>query len=378
MRRLLLAVLAMAPLLGGCWDQYSIERLGFVTIVAVDGTPGKIHAILNTVVPGNLPNSISTGTKGSASDQYVGDGPTLYEAIRAANKEAPKRLFFGQIQDVIIGEQLAAAGGLQDVLDFFGRENKSRNIAWVYMAKSKDLQSLVKLNPVGVSYPAEALNNLSIIERLQGDAIPRRIFDVGNGITRTDTALSIPRITPRDQNFALDGTDLFHGKWLIGHVGDVPSRGIALLSGLVAAPLVNASCRDGGKVSVVLRSVHPKLGAEVVQGKLRSLWVLVKASGDITQVIHCPGSLKDPSVSGPIYASAADDLTQIVATTVRELQAYKSDGVGFGEQIREHYPGVWSQVGADWSRRTFPHLNVAIHVEVTVSNSGLLDGQANA
>ncbi|MDA8346644.1 MAG: Ger(x)C family spore germination protein [Thermaerobacter sp.] len=373
MRRLLLGILLLVPLLSGCWDQYAIERLGFATIVGVDGSPGRIHAIVGTVVPENLTSITSSGQASRASTNFAGDGRTLYDAVRAADEHAPRRLYFGQIQDVIVSEELAAAGGLPDVLDYFGRENKSRTIAWVYVAKSQDLPTLMQLKPVNAAYPAEALDNLSLTERIQSDVAPRRIFEVGNLLTATGEEVSIPRITALGQNFALDGMDLFTGTRLVGHIGGGASRGIALISGHAVAPALDAKCPSGGEVSIDLQATHPSLGANVVQGDVRSLWLSLKATGHITQMSSCPGNLAGPLFRKQIYDSAASRLEQLLATTIHELQVNKSDAVGFGEQIREHQPAAWSRVATHWSDGVFPHLGVTIHVQIAASNSGLLD-----
>ncbi len=376
MRKLIL-LLPLCLMLGGCWDQQPIEQLGFVAMVGVDGTPGHIHMFARTVIPENLPSSMSPSASGNRSagvTTYEGTGPDLYMASKAAGGHSPKRLYFGQLQAIIVSESLASAGDLGDILDNYVRHAKCRNLAWVYLATSADLPLIMQTAPMNANYPGEALDNLSLAEHLQGGTLPRRTFEVVDRLMSPGQDLSLPRLTVRDKNFALDGADIFQGQRLVGHLDAAASRTLALLQARVPLSSLSIPCQARGSVAVDLTSPHPHIGTQVAHGRVQSLWVDLHTSLNIKQMSSCPGDLSTSAFQKEIASATAVRLVELSTRMMQGLQANGSDVLGFGEQLREHEPTVWRQVQPEWSSKIFRRLPVAIRVRVTPDGVGALDG----
>lgn len=384
MRRLIPLLLASSLLLSGCWDQQAIERLGFVTVALAAGHPGSIDAYLQTVLPTKLPNGTIGGAGGGGGggggagapltvDVAHGHGTDLYSAVRDADTRSAKRLYFGQIEVVLLTDSLARAGGLSEVLDYFVRGTKTRNIAWVYLVRDTDVQKILQTQPLNASYPSEAIVDMSLVQGTENLRTPTRVFEVITDIMTPGKDAAIPLLEPGpDKAFQLGPTGLFRHGILVGYMSDAGTRGLALLKMHVQAASIVVTDGQGNRIALETAEWMRRFGSYVTDGQLKGLYIDVHT---VLHTGHISGMIADPNSSPPLRRqlldAASGGYVQMMTTAIRESQAMGSDPVGFGVALHAYHPTVWRREAAHWNE-IYPHLPVAIFMHALLNNSGMV------
>ena len=120
--RLILCIIVMAVLLAGCWDYTSLDTLAIVAGAAVDkNSDGTYRITFETV------DKEGSDEKGPFGARLISeDGLTLFDAARAVEKKLVKQLYFGDMQLLIVSEQVAREDGIKDLMEELFREAVTR------------------------------------------------------------------------------------------------------------------------------------------------------------------------------------------------------------------------------------------------------------
>ncbi len=380
MRRCRLGVFLLVSCLalGGCWDERPIEQLSFVTLAAFDGTPGHVQAYLEATVPTSIPGGSGAaggGGGGGGNGTYValqGSGPDETAAMQDIQLHSSKSLWFGQIEVVLVSDRLAKSGGMADAMDYFMREGKTRTVAWTYVSPHAEMKRLIRVRPVDVSYPAMAIVDLSLGEKAVTEFNTARVYDVYAALHDTGRDASVPYLTAAEGEFQAGPTALFSGPRLAGLLTGTASRGLPILTNMRGeeAP-VTVPCGPKGVLSVAVSVPQTGLGAEVRDGHLEALRVVVRGGVHITQASSCSGNLSTKSAMDRLSDLVGRTLDDELQETVRESQKLDSDPIGFGDYLRATQPTLWAAIRSRW-HEVYPRVPVVVTVHVRVAKTGLL------
>ncbi len=372
MRRALLCLVALLPLLAGCWDQQAIEQLGFVAMVLVDGVPGSLHVTYRVVVPSQLPSSTNPGSPNSTT-VVAGSGRDLAQATRQANLASSKRLYMGQIQAVLLSERFARAGGAAGAMDFFVRGTRTRNISWVLVVPDDQIQAVMSLAPANAAYPAEAITDMDLNQREQGEVPSIRIFQFINQIVGAGRDAAAPLLRAGRRSYRFAGVALFRQGRLVANLSPQQAEDFALLVRRSRQPSVAIPCNKTGTISAELQNPHRQLSALVHQGRLTTLKVRLRAVLHVDEATLCPINFTDRGQERAMRTAAAGIVMRRMEAALGRLQRVRSDPLGFGEVVRATDPTVWDAVQSDW-HEVFARLPIRVEVQLTPDDSGLLNG----
>ena len=372
MRRLLVLLLAMLPLLTGCWDQYAIEQLGFVTEILVDGEPGHLKVLYRVVVPSKLPSSTNPGSPGN-STTVTSTGRDLCEATRRANLSSSKTLYMGQMQALLLSERYARSGGAQGALDFIVRGIRTRNIAWVFIVPDHQVDAVMSVIPANAGYPAEALTDMSLNERREGRVPPIRVFQAINDIMSPGRDPAIPMLLAGPTGYRFKGTALFQRGRIVGTLDDDESTALGMLTQRVQQPILTIPCNANGTVSALVWQPYRRLSAAVRHGRLEGLTIHVHGVLHISGASLCPVDFADRHTGQTLRTAAASLIVHHSEDVLRRMQELHSDPLGFGDVVRATSPAVWSAIAPNW-HEVFAKLPIRVEVRLLPDGSGLLNG----
>ncbi len=372
MRRLLVFILAMLPLLAGCWDQYAIEQLGFVTEVLVDGEPGHLKVVYRVVVPSKLPSSTNPGSPGN-STTVMGTGRDIYEATRQANLSSSKTLYMGQMQALLLSERYARSGGAQGALDFIVRGIRTRNIAWVVIVPDHQVDAVMSVVPTNAGYPAEALTDMSLNERREGRVPPIRVFQAINDLMSPGRDPAIPMLLAGPTGYRFEGTALFQRGRLVGTLDVKESTALGMLTYHVQQPTLTIPCNTHGTVSALVWQPYRRMSAIVRHGRLEGLAIRLKGALHVSGASLCPIDFADRQTGRTLRTVAASIIVHHSEEVLRRMQELHSDPLGFGDVLRATSPALWSQIAPHWNE-VFAQLPIRVEVQLQPDGSGLLNG----
>ncbi|MGB9826456.1 MAG: hypothetical protein ACPLRU_07265, partial [Desulfofundulus sp.] len=163
-----LAALLVIAFLGarGWTSARDLEKRCFVLAVGFDADPaGGFKGHFQVVVPRAVAAGGGEAGKGGSGGEdksvmvFTATAPSLWEVRQAIQEKVNNPLFFGHLQGIIVGEDLARAGVYQ-VLDTMLRSFEIRRKAWFIVAEGKAedlLNTMPKLEPVPSLYFARTL-----------------------------------------------------------------------------------------------------------------------------------------------------------------------------------------------------------------------------
>ncbi|HET7558722.1 MAG TPA: Ger(x)C family spore germination C-terminal domain-containing protein [Limnochordia bacterium] len=425
--RKLLTLLALLPVViaaGGCWDRVDINTLAVVQMISIDRSPsGDIAVGVQIVIPADASSGGAGGAGGGNALRPVytltGIGTTLVQSFTSLQAKASRRLFFGNVQVVALGEAYARQG-ITTTLDAFSRQLQLREAIDVVVTKGPALK-LLQARPRLESLPGAALRALigqkivpemSILRLdLQIDkpgvdpAVPwieiNTLTDALDGSQAADPgAKGTSKETEAPaakEAFRLAGVGLFKGDRLVSFMDLHDARGLGWTLGAVNSayiqvpwpppghplkpltpgpPMEQPKPGEGltgtpagpgagqpGSDLVVIRIIRSSTTWEV-QGKDDQVSATLKLQGEDDIEENPAGvDVTNPATVRVLEKAAADQVAARVRSTLQIAQQNNTDIFGLGEVIARKDPKTWDRIKDHWST-LFP--NVPIHVEAEV------------
>ncbi|TDF97605.1 Ger(x)C family spore germination protein [Paenibacillus piri] len=147
--RAVLILASVTLLLSGCWNASEIDNLEYVNAIGIDySKDNKEYTVyLQLLSIQKVAKTESEKLEGEMPAWIgVGKGKSYVEAIGKITLESQKRLFWGHVTALVLGEGLLEKGEITDVLQAFFRFHELRYTMWVFGSRS-DLSRVFEATP---------------------------------------------------------------------------------------------------------------------------------------------------------------------------------------------------------------------------------------
>jgi len=375
----LLAVLL--HLLTGCWDRIEVNDVAYVNTATLDLTPeGRVRLAIQLVVPAASPGPGGSGGAGRQPPYVMaGEGDTVGSALRSVQEAVPRRLFWGHMQAVVLGEDLARQG-IGPYLSFFARQREPRGRVTMLICRGeagriwasrpaleatlgevlREMPTFVGTIPANLSDVLTTLNDQGI-----DPAMP--------AIDVVEAAAAVPE-APSELQIRAIGVAALQQDRLVGFLGRDAARVVMWIRGrqlrptphLLQVPLPSGNGRKP-LATVELRYEDMDVRPTTEQGRL-AVDVLTYGEGVIVETM-APIDLAKPEVIRQMEHNTAQTLVRQLADTLEQAQSLRSDVFGFGRAIHRTQPARWSTMKRNWRER-FPDLVVRYHASIRISGGG--------
>lgn len=375
----LLAVM-ISLLLAGCWDLKEINEIGFTVGLGID-KDGDDYQITTQIA---LPALLEGSGGGEEPPVWVvsGKGRTIFEAIRDVNTRSARKPFWGHLNVIVLGEEVAREG-LIPVLDLLSRGQELRRSNYVVLAQGKArdiLEAQPKLESINAIYISHLIEN-----RIGQSVSPAvTINDLLITLSTSGKENVLPRIRALEQEsfrpppkegentkegeekpkeiLELRGSGVFKDDKLIGWLDEETTRGYLWVQGEVQGGVivVESPVEPGALISLEIKGNKSRIKPSLEKGKIKidinvaSSFNLVENAGTV--------SIGEDEMDH-LRQRAGEAVRKEVEKAIQKAQEMKSDFLGLGEYVRVGYPEVWE--GMEWSE-VFPtvEINVVTNVEI--------------
>ncbi|MCA0758595.1 Ger(x)C family spore germination protein [Paenibacillus sp. N4] len=388
----LLAVLCgTMSLLGGCWDQRYLDKLGVVMALGIDADPTGKQEFLVTVqvvLPQNVAAESKGGLGGAPVTTFSEAGKTLFEALRKMSSKTSRRLFFSHTQLVVIGES-AARKGIYPLVDLIERNPDIRSDISIVCTRGIKAQQLLQMTtqmeniPVnqfremldvnqsayGTNYAVYVKDIIRIRGKGQKQAVLPSIRADGDKLTGR-TVDNVSQIPPAEIP-VLSTMAVFREGKLVDYLKPKESRGLSWLHDKVKSTVINLACPQADGYLVVevqeastgYKIKSDEEGMPVVNAEIR-------LTGSV-QEIMCPDlDVMNEGVLnniGELAAKAVKDEAE--AAIIRLQKKLRTDALGWGKEIYLKAPSIWKRIEDDWPD-VFPRVNSTVTCNVKIAGSG--------
>ncbi|MFA5410063.1 MAG: Ger(x)C family spore germination protein, partial [Bacilli bacterium] len=273
-------------ILTGCWNYRELEDLAIVGAIGVDkGDNG--YAISVEVL--NAKKVASSTTSSSGSDEtpsvvYEAEGKTIREALNRIILEAPKKLYIGHMNLLVISEAIAK-DGLYSITDFFMRDVESRKIFPIVVVRNtkasvvlKTIKPLETVTSSNIEASLTATSSVSsIVSNRLFDEVLTSLYQEG----RHPTVSAIEVVNPTEEGETNDnlssteakttvkiiGSSVFKNDKLVGYLNTEESLGYTIIRNKVESLTISFSCDSNNYGNVVVDGLSTNLKVNIDKNK---------------------------------------------------------------------------------------------------------------
>jgi len=403
-KRMLLVTLLiiLSLILSGCWDYVEYEDLAQIVGLGMDYNNESHEITISIQYPsikkGKSGSSESSGaTAGSQWIVHSATDTTLLGAFIKLQEAVPKKLFYGYLKVIILGED-AAKYNLMEIIDEFNRTPSVHSSTYIVISSGKaedvlktvdpshissglDLYDLIHLaKNTGAAYPVTLIDFTQMLAIAGWEATAPRVISIAaksekeeaKGGTQSKLKFNEERIGTQ----RIAGMAVFKGEKFVGWLEEKESRGLGWITNKKQTPFTTsekageASTEDMLYYSVT--EATGKIKVQMVNDK-PIIYVNVKVNADLRKYYRNKGA---DFLSSEEVSSAEQMLSDIIRSDIdaalqKGQKELKSDIFGFGFALFRKDPKLWqNEYEAKWDD-VFPDIPVNINVDVKITNTGI-------
>ncbi|PID06405.1 MULTISPECIES: Ger(x)C family spore germination protein [unclassified Sporosarcina] len=386
MKKCIVTLLVLTLFLSGCWDRRELNELGIAMAIGIDKTENEYVISAQVVVPSEVSMKASTGR--SAVTLYTATGETVYEAIRKMTKNAPRKMYPGHLQILVINEDLAKEG-IAESLELLSRDWELRSDFYVVVAKDITATEVLNVTTPIENIPANKMfNSLKTSEKnwagtegvILDELVTNLISDgkeavltgiqvLGNKETGTSKQ-NVESITPSTR-IEYDNLAVFKEDQLVGWLNEEESRGYSDITNTVKKTVTSITCPKEGKIIIDIFRYHSKIIGSINKGE-PEVDIKIEAEGNIGEVL-CSIDIMEPETIDKLEKIYEEEVKEIIHQTIESVQKqYQSDIFGFGEAIHRSNPKEWNEMKEHWDEK-FSDLTVNVHIDMKIRRIGTVN-----
>ncbi|MCE5235487.1 MAG: Ger(x)C family spore germination protein [Clostridiaceae bacterium] len=361
---LLLLCLAMC----GCWDYRGLNKLIFVSGIAVDKNPETGDFIVTYEIM-NLQGNIKQ--EGLSAKIVESTGRTIAEAVRNANRRVTYKLYFGHSTVLILSEEVAIDGDLEELLDWVLRESEMRETASIVISVGQPAGDLLKLVGLDQNVVANEIDKI-LAEDSQTASLTYHVeaFEAYNLLKAEGRSLALPvfheAYNDGDMVAESNGVAVFKDTVMLGTLSPLESRMLLFMLNDIKGGLLICDIPEEKKhFSLLISESKTRLTYEEGEDGQLIFRVKIKMEARLSQTDTYKNML-DAATIERYERYATGQLKADLETLVQRVQQeYDSDIFGLGNHIFDTNNRLWKKISGDWDT-LFQNARVIVEPDITV------------
>jgi spore germination protein len=371
--------------LTGCWSSKEIEELGLIIGTAIDldiegefedqqsgMANGNVFKLTNQLITAETANNATNGGQSQvrAYKNITETGDAVLPALRNMILRTDKRAFGEHAKVIVIGEELARSYNLEQVLDFFRREQEMRPSTLIVIAKGSASKTLE-------SAEATVIPAIQLVEMIQGMERTTKILTPTpiakiEGQLNSGNSFLLQTVATENNDRKLTGAAMIDGntKTLRAFLNDQETEGVSWIKGKGEGGLVR-SFDDETNQPIIYESLSMKSKIKpTVKGDSISFTVKIETEGRIGEHWDISGEAFDSKYMKRAEKATEKEIERLVKNVLKKTQQeYNMDVLGFGRSLQISYPQVWNKVENHWDE-TFSGIPVKFSINVSIKEMG--------
>ena len=369
---LVIVCLLPALALSGCWSYRSLSDISIVTGLGVDKDPATgDYNIAAEVV--DLTKSIKEG--GPGAKLVEARGKTIFGAVRDAKRKLLNRLYFGNVQVVVLSEEVARDVGIRNVADWLLHDAEIRetlNMLVMKGGRAFDLMTLDGLDQPILSLEIDAI--ISEDNKVTASTAHSEMYQVFGMLNSPGIALTLPAFHIAENNGEkvpeADGIAIFRGDKLAGYLTSEQTKYYLLAVGKAKGGILTIA-KDGSgapDTSLEIAQSQARMAYQITDGRLS---FSIETETDVYLAEEKKAiDMSDDSAVKALEKEAGARLQMEIEAVIKKVQAETgSDIYGFGQYLHRHDAKLWHEGLGDRWEEIFRALPVSVSCKVNIKNT---------
>ena len=358
MRRMLPLLTALVLLLTGCSGLPYPREMGDMALLRTMGVDLGEEGLSVTVSTG--PRAKGLQGEGESALVLSAQGESLSDAALTLQSLSDSYVFFGYVDQLLLGEELAGAGVTQ-VLDYFARDVELGLGAQLWVVRDASAQQAVEAG--GDQGVESRLSTLRLDGEMGIAALARTAGEVYTDLLEQGAAY-LPALRPGTEEQAVlleAGYAVLKGDTLAGFLDGDGARGLELLVGKPSSDIIPVEL-EGETVYVRITGGDTTCRLETEGGQVTGLTVACRVTAQLAEYRTQPNRNQLQTVEEELTRVETARLTRALT----QLRAWGADCAGLGVRSALSAPEAWRQVKGNWSEwfaRLEPNLEVQVDIQ---------------
>lgn len=373
MKRLLcfISIFLCCILLNSCWDYRGLNDIDIVTGIAVDKEDGVYRLTFEIV------DTQTGGDENGTAVIYVeSEGKTLFDAIRNSKRKLINKLYGGNMQTLIISDQIAKDEGVSNIMEELLRDGEPRETMSVVISQEETAKNIL----LSKGFDSN-INSYTIHEMVEEDnrvtvsTINMPLYQAYNAIKGTGNVLVLPaiRCIKNDNETILEGNGiaLFRGDYLTDYLTPEKTKFYLFIidkikGGVISFPINNSD----ENISMEMKDSKTKTNVSYSNGQI-TVNLSIKVKLNIME-IKSQLTISKVEKREELERLTEEYLIKNISDFLKEVQLQnKRDIFGLGRLIYKKDPKLWRLLEPNWDA-LFQNAIIEIKAEATILSSGVL------
>ena len=402
---ILIPILLLTLLGGGCWSRRELDKLGFIGSVAIDqaDNPELLEVTAQFIIPkasAQGGQSDMGGGKGGGNKVWVisAQGPTVFEALFKINAISANYLFFGHQSSIIIGEK-AARKGVKEIIDSFDRMPQLRRNTWLIITPGK-AKSILQANPKMQDIPSLTIENLFSHQGITSVSYPSTLNNFLMTVVSRSTSPVVARLTtvinkegPQTKQspnlgedsrteIKLEGAALLKHDKLAGWLDGRETRGVLWVQNKIKRGTITFPNPRGNHkfITFEILSGKRKIQTRIKDGRL---FVDLKITFDSNVVDQTSNAdilsrklYNEEENVKALNAAMSSHVKMEIFAAIKKAQQFQADLFGIGERFYIEHPQEFKKLQKDWPK-LIAQAKFNIDIDVKIRRVGLINRSVN-
>lgn len=360
-------------LLGGCDAGLMMPLSGEISDIELILTLG-----IDRLEDGHLEMTFAGGEESFMGPQDGSNEPiifstqaaTLTMAAKSAGMMSDKNIFLGNVEQVLIGEELAKSG-IEGCLDYLIRDVDMRPGTNLFVARGRARDIM------GGAGSGDSVDNKLRATLKNSRQLSRwgscSLADAGRQLF-SNQFMVIPAVGVSDGEVTQEGYGVFSGQKLESWLSDEESIGYNLITNSSRDDVLEVRDLDGRLAALNVLSSKVKCVPLKNGGRVTAIDLEVELKLSLNEVQSRQGGFTQRQLDHLEEQARHVEEGRIMAA-VDTAKAMNSDFLGFSRSIKKKYPLLWRRIEDDWGKM-FPHLGVNIKIDTKLERTYELIGSA--
>lgn len=356
MKKQLIPWLAACLLLTGCSGLPTAREMGDMALLRAMGVDA---APIGVAVTGSTgPRARGVQSEEEPALTLSADRDSLSGACLAMQGQSDSYVFFGYVDQLLVGEELAEQN-VQPVLDYFARDQELGLGAQFWLVRGDTARNAV------FSGGDEGIDRR--LETLQTDSemgithLTRTTRELYTDLLEQNASFA-PALSLADGPLTENGYGIFRNFTLTGFLNGEAARGLELLRGGPSTHILEAELPDN-KVSVKVTSVCTQSDLQFQEDYPTSLELTCKIEAQLSEYQQ-PLNFQELE----ILRSEVEIQERVrLEAALDQLQAWGADCTGLGAKAAMTHPAQWQKIQSTWPDY-FSQLPVKIKVQIKLDS----------